>query len=80
MNVKQNEEKTITKATCKAEIVNPETQARIAKLDFKLKINLPAGHRLELDPKCHTFKISNNVNNNENMEELIREQTRQIQD
>ena len=40
MNVKQNEEKTITKATCHAEILNPETQARIAKVDFKLKINL----------------------------------------
>jgi hypothetical protein len=75
MNVKQNEDKTITKATCHAEILNPETQARIAKVDFKLKINLPSGHRLDLDPKCHSIKINSQLH-----EELTKEQLLMFED
>jgi len=50
MNVKQNLDKTVTKAKCKADIIDPVTKNRMAQFDFKMQVNLPAGHRLELDP------------------------------
>lgn len=49
MNVKQNLDKTVTKAKCKAAIMNPTTQQQIGKLAMNVQVSLPSGHKIELN-------------------------------
>ena len=50
MNVKQSPDKSVTKAKCKADFIDPVTQHCMAKIDFKMQVNLPVDYKLELDP------------------------------
>lgn len=59
MIIKQNSDKTITKAKFKAELKNPVTQSKIGKCDFQLQLSLPKGYKLELNQADNLIKISN---------------------